>query len=130
MLEFRNISFSFPGRRNEVEVLRDVSFSCKADEIVAVIGPSGCGKSTLLSLANGLLLRPLPYRNADRLVVALHGGTDPVAPANYIDWRYTNSLVGHIVVERPWWWPLSSPVVSWSSLDSRAGARLWCSPNP
>jgi NitT/TauT family transport system ATP-binding protein len=54
MLEFRNISFSFPGRRNEVEVLRDVSFSCKADEIVAVIGPSGCGKSTLLSLANGL----------------------------------------------------------------------------
>ena len=54
MLEFRNISFSFPGRRDEIEVLRDVSFSCKADEIVAVIGPSGCGKSTLLSLANGL----------------------------------------------------------------------------
>ncbi len=54
MLEFRNISFSFPGRRDEIEVLRDVSFSCKEDEIVAVIGPSGCGKSTLLSLANGL----------------------------------------------------------------------------
>jgi NitT/TauT family transport system ATP-binding protein len=54
MLEFRNISFFFPGRRDEIEVLRDVSFSCKADEIVAVIGPSGCGKSTLLSLANGL----------------------------------------------------------------------------
>ncbi len=54
MLEFRNISFSFPGRRGPVEVLRDVSFSCKADEIVAVVGPSGCGKSTLLSLAIGL----------------------------------------------------------------------------
>lgn len=54
MLEFRNTSFSFTGRRDEIEVLRDVSFSCKADEIVAVIGPSGCGKSTLLSLANGL----------------------------------------------------------------------------
>ena len=54
MLEFRNVSFTFPGRREEIEVLRDVSFACRADEIVAVIGPSGCGKSTLLSLANGL----------------------------------------------------------------------------
>jgi NitT/TauT family transport system ATP-binding protein len=54
MLEFRNISFSFSGRRGAIEVLRDVSFSCKADETVAVVGPSGCGKSTLLSLAIGL----------------------------------------------------------------------------
>jgi NitT/TauT family transport system ATP-binding protein len=54
MLEFDRVSFSFPGRRDSVEVLKDVSFSCKEDEIVAVIGPSGCGKSTLLSLATGL----------------------------------------------------------------------------
>jgi NitT/TauT family transport system ATP-binding protein len=54
MLEFRNISFSFSSRRGTVEVLRDLSFACRADEIVAVIGPSGCGKSTLLSLATGL----------------------------------------------------------------------------
>ena len=56
MLEFRNISYSFVGRRDRVEVLRNVSFSCNEDEIVAVIGPSGCGKSTLLSLASGLRL--------------------------------------------------------------------------
>ncbi|HEX4409153.1 MAG TPA: ABC transporter ATP-binding protein [Xanthobacteraceae bacterium] len=54
MLEFRNVSFAFPGRRDIVEVLHDVSFSCREDEIVAVIGPSGCGKSTLLSLATSL----------------------------------------------------------------------------
>lgn len=54
MLEFRNVSFSFPGRREQVEVLHEISFACQEDEIVAVIGPSGCGKSTLLSLANGL----------------------------------------------------------------------------
>ncbi|MGE5146115.1 MAG: ABC transporter ATP-binding protein [Candidatus Eiseniibacteriota bacterium] len=54
MLEFRNASYAFPGKREPVEVLRDVSFECKEDEIVAVIGPSGCGKSTLLSLATGL----------------------------------------------------------------------------
>jgi NitT/TauT family transport system ATP-binding protein len=54
VLEFRNVSFSFPGRREQVEVLHEISFACQEDEIVAVIGPSGCGKSTLLSLANGL----------------------------------------------------------------------------
>jgi NitT/TauT family transport system ATP-binding protein len=56
MLEFRDVSYSYAGRRGaaEVEVLRNVSFSCGQDEIVAVIGPSGCGKSTLLSLASGL----------------------------------------------------------------------------
>jgi len=54
MLDFRSIRFSFPGRREQVEVLRDVTFSCREDEIVAVVGPSGCGKSTLLSLATGL----------------------------------------------------------------------------
>jgi NitT/TauT family transport system ATP-binding protein len=74
MLEFRNVSFSFPGRRGPVEVLHDVSFSCKEDEIVAVIGPSGCGKSTLLSLVVGLrkptagevLVDGKPVKGADR----------------------------------------------------------------
>ena len=54
MLEFRNVSFAFPGRREAVEVLHDISFACGKDEIVAVVGPSGCGKSTLLSMASGL----------------------------------------------------------------------------
>lgn len=76
MLEFRNISFSFSGRRGAVEVLHDISFTCKEDEIVAVVGPSGCGKSTLLSLATGLrkpsagevLIDGKPVRAADRRV--------------------------------------------------------------
>jgi NitT/TauT family transport system ATP-binding protein len=75
MLEFRNVSFSFAGRRETVEVLRNVSFACREDEIVAVIGPSGCGKSTLLSLATGLR-KP---SNGEVLVGGkkVSGGTDP-----------------------------------------------------
>ena len=43
--------------------------------------------SAIFSIVNGVLLRPLAYSDADRLVVILHHGTDPVAPANFRDWR-------------------------------------------
>ncbi len=48
----------------------------------------GIGATTaMLSVVNGVLLRPLPYADADRLVVLLHDGRNPVAPANFVDWR-------------------------------------------
>ena len=34
-----------------------------------------------------ILLRPLAYGDADRLVVVMHDGRHPVSPANFEDWR-------------------------------------------
>ena len=51
MLELKSISFSY----GEKQILKDISFSLKQGEYLAVVGPSGCGKSTLLELIYGLL---------------------------------------------------------------------------
>lgn len=44
----------------------------------------------IFSVVSAVLLNPLGYKDADRLVTVLHGGTGPVSPANYIDWRDQN----------------------------------------
>ncbi|MBI4889872.1 MAG: ABC transporter permease [Acidobacteria bacterium] len=48
----------------------------------------GIGANTaIFSVVQAVLLEPLAYKDAGRLVTILHRGTGPVAPANYLDWR-------------------------------------------
>ena len=47
-VEFRNVSFRYPG--TERLVLEDVSFSADPGQTVAVVGPTGSGKTTLVTL--------------------------------------------------------------------------------
>ena len=76
MLEFKNVSKWFSvrsskgnGAAGRVTALKEVSFSVRPGELLAVRGPSGCGKTTLLLTAGGLL-RP----SAGQITVA---GEDP-----------------------------------------------------
>src|SRR5262249_686090 len=48
----------------------------------------GVGATTsMLSVVRSVLLRPLAYADADRLVVLLHDGRNPASPRNFADWR-------------------------------------------
>lgn len=47
-LEFRGVSFAYSASKGEV--LKDISFTAKPGETIALVGRSGSGKSTLVSL--------------------------------------------------------------------------------
>jgi ABC-type nitrate/sulfonate/bicarbonate transport system ATPase subunit len=51
ILKFDAVGFGYDGR----DVLKNVSFSVKRGELIAVLGPSGCGKTTILNIVAGFL---------------------------------------------------------------------------
>lgn len=46
-ITFRNVSFHYS---NKVPVLKDISFTCKPGQMVALVGPTGVGKTTITQL--------------------------------------------------------------------------------
>ena len=47
LLEINNLSVNFHTLQGEVQAVRDVSFSLRPGEVLALVGESGCGKSVL-----------------------------------------------------------------------------------
>jgi putative ABC transport system permease protein len=63
----------------------------------------GVGANTaILSVVDAVLVQPLDYADPERLVVALHGGTAPVSPANFLDWRKQNGVFERMGAAEYW----------------------------
>lgn len=85
-------------------LVRERGFAVAATGILAL----GLGAATaLFALTDGLLLKPLPYPDADRILTLsqIHepsGARGPVAPANFIDWRDRARSFSHIAAAVPY----------------------------
>jgi predicted permease len=63
----------------------------------------GIGANTaIFSVVNGILLRPLPYYEPERIVTLLNDGRFPVSPANFLDFRANSRSFAQMAAAEAW----------------------------
>ncbi len=58
--------------------------------------------TTIFSIINGVLLRPLEYRDPQRIVTLLNGGRGPVSPANFLDFKSSTQSFDQMAAAEAW----------------------------
>jgi len=84
----------------------------------------GIGSNTaIFSLVNGVLLRPLPYRDPDRLTIVWEKGRDGspenVGYATYLDWKTQNKSFEELAIYSSW-----QPVLQIGEPEQLSGLRV------
>jgi putative ABC transport system permease protein len=73
---------------------------------IATIALAIGSNTAMFSFVNGILLRPLPYPESDRIVRVLErlpsGGLNTVSTLNFLDWTTENGVFEHIAAEATW----------------------------
>ena len=70
LLEVKNLSVGIDSPAGEVQAVRDVSFSLRKGEVLAIVGESGCGKSVLCKSIMKLLPASARIKNGS---IRIHG---------------------------------------------------------
>jgi predicted permease len=91
-------------------LLRDVRYAGRVlrknpgfTAAAVVVLALGIGANTaIFSVVYSVLLKPLAYREPDRLVVALHDGQYPVSPADFLDYRAQTSAFSALGAAQAW----------------------------
>jgi putative ABC transport system permease protein len=91
----------FHDLRYAIRLLRNSpSFSAVA---IATIALAIGANTAMFSFVNGMLLRPLPYPESDRIVRVLerlpNGGLNGISTLNYLDWASQNAVFEHMAAE-------------------------------
>ena len=82
-------------------LMREPGFTALAVLALAL----GIGATTaIFTVVDSVLLRPLPYKDPERLVVTLHGSdaTGPVSPADYFDYRRSVGSFERLSAAQAW----------------------------
>jgi NitT/TauT family transport system ATP-binding protein len=92
ILDVEQLDLWFPNGNGGLQVLKNISFSVRPREFIAVLGPSGCGKSSLLRVLAGLLAPSSGQVRYDDSVTAGQVNLQPQVGfvfqhANLMPWR-------------------------------------------
>jgi putative ABC transport system permease protein len=86
----------------------------------------GIGANTaIFSVVNGVLLRPLPYHEPERIVTLLNYGRGPVSPANFLDFRSDSQSFAQMAAAEAWGGSLASADRAESISGLRMGEGLF-----
>jgi len=104
-----------------------VRMLCKSPGFTAVAVLTlalGIGANTaIFSLVNGVLLRPLPYRDSDRLTIVWEKGRDGspenVGYATYLDWKAQSKSFEQLAIYSSW-----QPVLQVGEPEQLSGLRV------
>src|SRR5438067_3623938 len=85
------------------QILRGLARSPMFTAITLLTIAVGIGANTaIFSVVNGVLLKPLPYPHAERLVRVFESSRSqpkfPLAPGNFLDYRDQNATLDHLAL--------------------------------
>src|SRR6185295_3156343 len=73
---------------------------------IATVALAIGANAAVFSVANGILLRPLPYPEPDRIVRVLErlpgGAPNGISTLNYLDWTKQNTVFEYMAAEAGW----------------------------
>jgi len=100
-ISFENVSFNY---EENVPVLKDISFSCKPGQMIALVGPTGVGKTTLTQLISrfydpgaGRIL----IDGIDIKTVTLHSLRANIAPVLQDTFLFNGTIAENIAYAKP-----------------------------
>lgn len=100
-ISFENVSFNY---EENVPVLKDISFSCKPGQMIALVGPTGVGKTTLTQLISrfydpgaGRIL----IDGIDVKTVTLHSLRANIAPVLQDTFLFNGTIAKNIAYAKP-----------------------------
>lgn len=100
----------FP-HRPVIELFQDLKFGCRTlwksrgftTVALATLALGIGGNAAIFSFVNGVLLKPLPYPEPERIVRVLEkppgGGTNGISTLNYLDWARENTVFDSIAAQ-------------------------------